>query len=128
MYRSGAARLRLARARQLPVGAVGSPLGSLARCSSTSPRYVNDMHAAWQRDPASVDATWDSYFRTAAQASPAAGDALEVPASSTGDVKAIREAFGLQSLVAARAPPRTRAPHTNALCRRLGPRLVPAIS
>ncbi len=37
--------------------------------NGTSGAYIEDMHAAWKRDPTSVHASWQAYFKALANPS-----------------------------------------------------------
>ncbi|AGO14168.1 AaceriAER374Cp [[Ashbya] aceris (nom. inval.)] len=47
--------------------------------SSTNAAYIDEMYAAWQRDPGSVHVSWDAYFRNMKNPSIAAGAAFVAP-------------------------------------------------
>ncbi len=38
--------------------------------SGTAGTYMEEMYESWQRDPSSVHASWDAYFRGSAYSAP----------------------------------------------------------
>eukprot|EP00826_Nyctotherus_ovalis_P056584 TRINITY_DN766_c0_g1_i3.p1 TRINITY_DN766_c0_g1~~TRINITY_DN766_c0_g1_i3.p1 ORF type:complete len:927 (+),score=318.28 TRINITY_DN766_c0_g1_i3:259-3039(+) len=67
---------------------------SASQFSTANQGYVNSMYEAWRKDPQSVHASWDQYFRT----SPRAG-VLVQPAQSGGTSKDISDHMRLLQLV-----------------------------
>ncbi|CAH1388601.1 unnamed protein product [Nezara viridula] len=51
--------------------------------NGSSSNYIEDMYAAWQRDPTSVHASWDAFFRASAEGAPPGAAYARPPSLAT---------------------------------------------